>query len=164
MKYIVMLMILFSRLKRVMRISFDEMWSYVGWRKNAVWIITGIIYVSKYLKVRFVAMRRSRDRESLREVIDFLPEADEYHTDGWRGYEGLFEGKGKHVVHKKNKGYVNLNEGFHNLLRIHSPRLRRKGHAYSKSPFWHMVEILALIWRKGWAYNTNYNAEITLSA
>ncbi len=118
MKYIVMLMILFSRLKRVMRISFDEMWSYVGWRKNAVWIITGIIYVSKYFKVRFVAMRRSRDRESLREVIDFLPEADEYHTDGWRGYEGLFEGKGEHVVHKKNNGYVNLNEGFHNLLRI----------------------------------------------
>jgi len=109
-------MMLFSRLQRAIRISMDEMWSYVISKRNKVWIITAIVHVNEFLRVRFVAVKRNRDRESLREVIDFLPEADEYHTDGWRGYEGLFEGKGKHVVHIKSKGYVNLNEGLHNLL------------------------------------------------
>lgn len=158
-------MMLFSRLRRAIRISIDEMWSYVISKRNKVWIITAIVHVNEFLKVRFVAVKRKRDKESLKEVIDFLPEAYEYHTDGWRGYEGLFEGKGKHVVHIKSKGYVNLNEGLHNLLRIHNARLRRRGHAYSKSLFWHTVEILALMWRKGWmfTYNTNAHEPITLS-
>ncbi len=70
-------MMLFSRLRRAIRISIDEMWS-------------AIVHVNEFLKVRFVAVKRKRDKESLKEVIDFLPEAYEYH-----------------------------NEGLHNLLRIH---------------------------------------------
>ncbi len=83
-------MMLFSRLRRAIRISMDEMWSYVISKRNKVWIITAIVHVNEFLKVRFVAVKRKRDKESLKEVIDFLPEAYEYH-----------------------------NEGLHNLLRIH---------------------------------------------
>lgn len=109
-----------------------------------------VLHITEAIRIAFSVVRRSRDRESLREIIQFLPPAEEYHTDGWKAYEGLFEGKGKHVKHIKGKGYVNLNEGFHNRLRIHNARLKRRGHSYSKSLFWHTVEIFALWWRKGW--------------
>jgi len=157
MRYMIAVITLLSGLRKVLRGSIDEMWSYVGRRKNKVWIITFVLHITERIRMAFSVVRRSRDRESLREIIRYLPAAEEYHTDGWKAYDGLFEGKGKHVKHLKSKGYVNLNEGIHNMLRIYNARLKRRGHSYSKSLFWHVIELFALWWRKGWLITCNSN-------
>ena len=152
-KYVLALAELLSKLKKALKVSIDEMCSYVGSKRNKVWIITFVINITKDIILSFSVVRRRRDRESLRSIIDLLPEAEEYHTDGWSAYKGLFEGKGKHVVHIKKEGPVNLNEGLHNRLRIYNSRLKRKGHAYSKRYLWHVIDLFALWWRKGWLLN-----------
>ena len=38
-------------------------------------------------RLKKVFKRRRRNGESLQNIIDLLPEAEEFHTDGWKGYE-----------------------------------------------------------------------------
>ncbi len=64
-------------LKKALKISIDEMWSYVGSKRNKAWIITFVIKIAMDVILSFAVVRRRRDRESLKSIIELLPEAED---------------------------------------------------------------------------------------
>ena len=100
----------------------DEMWTYVGKRKNDVWIWTAVF--DKDLKFFEVG---KRDESTFWEFYYQIPMAERIQTDGYKVYENL----GNREVNKY--GYTNWNEGLHSFLRSKLAMLKRKTKAYAKS-------------------------------
>ena len=113
-------------------ISFDEMWRYVGARRRGkrrdIWVWTTVIEEGDGRRwVDFEV--GDRIEETFLRLYERLPEAEEYHTDGYQVYGWL--PANRHVVGKG--GAVNWNEGLHSVWWGKLNRLHRRIKGYSKS-------------------------------
>lgn len=113
-------------------VSFDEMWTYVGARKepkrNSVWIWTAVIeWEDGSREMRFEVGKR--DEETFLRLLDQVPLSESYHTDCYEVYSWL-----PRTQHRRGKyGLTNRNEGVHSVLRGRLARLIRRTKAYTKS-------------------------------
>ena len=121
-------------------ISFDEMWTpvqaggrlYVGARRRGkrrdMWVWTAVI--EEWDGRRWVDFEvGDRTEATFLKLYNRLPEAEQYHTDGYRVYGWL--PANRHVTGKG--GAVNRNEGLHSVWRSKLNRLHRRTKGYSKS-------------------------------
>ena len=108
-------------------ISLDEMWTYVGTKRNWRWIWTAVVEdASGNRWKRFEVGDRSEG--TLMRLLGRLPDAAYYSSDGYGAYGCL--SMNKHWVGKG--GAVNGNAGLHSVLRGRLNGLIRLTKDYSK--------------------------------
>ena len=112
-------------------ISFDEMWSYVGARRQGkrreCWVWTAVVEEPDGRRwVDFEVGDRSE--ATFFRLYERLPEAERYRTDAYQVYGWL--PANRHEVGKGEE--VNRNEGLHSRLRDKLNRLHRRTKGYSK--------------------------------
>ena len=113
-------------------IAFDEMWSYVGARRQGkrreVWIWTAVI--EELDGRRWVAFAvGDRSEATFLRLYEKLPEAERYRSDAYAVYGWL--PADRHEVGKGSE--VKWNEGLHSVFRDQLKRLQRETKGYSKS-------------------------------
>ena len=113
-------------------ISFDEMWTCVGARRQGKrrerWVWTAMVVEADGRKwVDFEVGDRSGG--AFLRLYERLPEAEKYRTDAYRVYNRL--PADRHIAGKG--GEVNRNEALHSRQRDKLNRLHRRTKGYSKS-------------------------------
>jgi IS1 family transposase len=130
----------------------DEMWSYVGNKKNKQWIWLAIDKDSKEIVGVYVG---SRDRKGAQGLWDSLPpvyrQCAVCYTDFWSAYEEIFPSKRHKAVGKKS-GKTSYIERFNLTLRQRVSRLVRKTLSFSKKAENHIGAI--------WNFVHHYNLHI----
>jgi IS1 family transposase len=130
-------------------ISLDEMWTYQQARKRPkrrdVWIWTAVIERKDGSRGVFFEVG-DRSEETFLRLMDRLPPAESYHTDGYEVYEWL--PRHQHIRRKFGKG--NRNEGIHSVLRDRLKRLVRRTKGYTKSLEMLRGSLALLSLRLGW--------------
>ena len=133
-------------------IAFDEMWTYAGAKRkekrNSVWVWTAVIEERDGGRWMDFEVGR-RDEAALLRLLERLPDAERYETDGYRVYEWLPHNK--HVVGKG--GTANWREGLHSMLRGKLNRLVRRTKGYTKNVEM-LVKLLALAFAHKLKLNT----------
>ncbi|WP_456297634.1 IS1 family transposase [Dactylococcopsis salina] len=113
-------------------LEIDEMWSFVGSKRNKVWIWLAIDSLTHKLSV---FKKRDRDRAAARKLWDSLPpvyrQCATCYTDFWEAYQGILPTK-RHQAVGKETGQTNHIERFNNTLRQRVGRLVRKSLSFSK--------------------------------
>jgi insertion element IS1 protein InsB len=106
----------------------DELWSYIGKKKNP-YGSGGLLIVlpKKYVDGRW----GDRSTETARQLDSQLPHGQNitYCTDFWHPYGIIFEEQN----HLQGKAHTFTIESYNNRIRVYLARLRRKTHCYSKS-------------------------------
>ena len=138
-------------------IECDEIWSYVGNKKNKYRIWFAIDVVTKEIVGFYVG---SRGREGAEELWNSLP--PEYrqcaviYTDFWEAYAGVLPSE-RHRPVAKNSGKTSHIERFNNTVRQRISRFVRKTLSFSKKLENHIGAILLFIHH----YNAMIIKEIT---
>jgi insertion element IS1 protein InsB len=121
-----------QRKRRRLTLECDEVWSFVGSKKNKVWIWIALDAQTR----RVIAMHfGDRDRAAAQRLWDKLP--SEYrrqakcYTDFWSAYEEVIPPR-RHFAVGKESGKTNHVERFNNTLRQRCARLVRKTLSFSK--------------------------------
>ena len=113
-------------------ISWDEMWTYVGSRRQGMrrerWIWTAVVEEEDGRTWMDFEVG-DRSEETFLRLYNRLPEAERHVSDGYIVYEWL--PRDRHVVGKGLE--ANRNEGKHSVLRGKLNRLHRRTKGYSKS-------------------------------
>ncbi len=130
----------------------DEMWSFVGNKKNKQWIWLTIDRDSRKIVGVHVG---SRDRKGAQALWDSLPqvyrECDVCYTDFWSAYNTVIPKKCHKAVGKET-GETNHIERFNNTMRQRISRLVRSTLSFSKNINNHIGAI--------WNFVHHYNANI----
>ena len=154
-------------------LEIDEMWSFIGSKKNKVWIWLAIDSLTKEIVGVHVG---ARDRASARKLWDSLPpvyrqrlrlpkrkapaltvgQCATCYTDFWEAYQGILPTK-RHRAVGKETGRTNHIERFNNTLRqtgakVRIGRLVRKSLSFSKKFQNHLGAI--------WDFIHYYNASL----
>ena len=107
----------------------DEMWSFVGKKKNKQWIWLAIDPNTKQIIGFYVG---DRSKESAKKLFHSLPEEYKeyahFYTDDYESYKGVIP-ENRHTI---SKGYTNHIERFNCTLRQRVSRLVRKALSFSK--------------------------------
>jgi insertion element IS1 protein InsB len=107
----------------------DEMWSFVGNKKNKQWIWIAMDARSRQIIAFHVG---DRSRESARKLWESIPEnyrdKATFYTDDWQAYKGVIPKERHRVV----KGKANHIERFNCTMRQRISRLVRKALSFSK--------------------------------
>jgi len=110
----------------------DEMFSFVGKKKNKQWVWIAMDVRSRQIIAFYVG---DRSRESARELWKSIPENYRrnatFYTDDWQAYKGVIPAK-QHRVVKKQSRKNNHVERFNCTLRQRISRLVRKALSFSK--------------------------------
>ena len=126
-------------------LEIDEMWSFVGSKRNKVWIWLAIDSLTKEIVGVYVG---DRDRAAARKLWDSLPpvyrQCATCYTDFWEAYQGILPTK-RHQAVGKETGQTNHIERFNNTLRQRVGRLVRKSLSFSKKFQNHLGAILDFI-------------------
>ena len=118
-------------LHRVFRFEADEMWSFVGNKKNKQWIWLVMNTENRQIVAFHVGGRGQEDAQLLFEKIPVLLQTNAvFFTDFWKSYN--FLDADKHQAAGKEKGYTNHIERFNNTVRQRCSRLVRKTLSFSK--------------------------------
>ena len=128
--------------------SCDEMWTYVGARRQGkrreAWIWTAV--------VRELDGRRwvdfevgDRSEAPFLRLYERLPEAGLYRSDAYAVYVGWFPPR-RHVVGKGSA--VNWNEGLHSVWRGKLNRLMRRTKGYTKSVAMLAYSLALVCWQQ----------------
>ena len=113
------------------------MWSFVGSKRNKVWIWLAIDSLTKEIVGVHVG---DRDRIAAKKLWDSLPpvyrQCATCYTDFWEAYQGILPSK-RHKAVGKDSGQTNHIERFNNTLRqpgakVRIGRLVRKSLSFSK--------------------------------
>jgi insertion element IS1 protein InsB len=135
-----------------MALECDEMWSFVGSKKNKFWIWLAIDRESREVVGVYVG---ARDREGAKGLWDSLPgvyrQCAVCHTDFWSACEEIFPVK-RHKASGKESGNTSHIERFNLTMRQRVSRLVRKTLSFSKKVENHIGAI--------WNFIHHYNAEI----
>jgi len=111
----------------------DEMWSFVGNKKNKHWIWIAIDTYSKLVVAFHIG---ERNKENCQKFYDSIPielrDKAVFTTDGLELYQ-LIIPQNRLFVCKKGSGLTNTIERFNSILRHRVSRLVRKSLAFSKS-------------------------------
>ena len=135
-------------------LELDEMWSYVGSKKNKVWIWLALERQTK----RIVGLAfGDRSEQTCKELWKSLP-ADYrkravLYTDFWDSYQAVLPKK-RHRAVGKGSGETNHIERFNNTLRQRCSNLVRKTLSFSKSLEIHKIRI--------YMYIEHYNRKISV--
>jgi len=130
----------------------DEMWSYVGNKKNKRWIWICMEQHSRQIVAFYVG---SRDTSSAQSLWDRIPEVcriqGKFYTDDWEPYKKVIPINQHVAILKKCK--TNHIERFNCTLRQRCSRLVRKTLSFSKSEQMHVGHIKYFLCN----YNLNLN-------
>lgn len=120
----------------------DEMWSFVGRKKNQLWLWLAIDRKTREIVGFFLG---DRSRKSAKNLWDSLPsvyrQCAVMYTDFWSAYETIFP-ISRHRQVGKETGKTNYIERFNNTLRQRVSRLVRKTLSFSKKLENHLGAIL----------------------
>ena len=110
----------------------DEMWSFVGNKKNKVWIWLALDVKTREIVGVFMG---DRTKESAKKLWKSLPpvyrQCAVCYTDFWDAYRGVIASK-RHKAVNKQSGKTSHIERFNNTLRQRVSRLVRKTLSFSK--------------------------------
>jgi len=111
----------------------DEMWSFVGSKKNKQWIWIAMDVKSKQI-IAFHVGDRSREsaRKLWRSIPEIYREKATFYTDDWDAYKGVIPEKQHQIVSKQSHRKNNHIERFNCTLRQRVSRLVRKALSFSK--------------------------------
>lgn len=123
-------------------IELDELWHYVGKKKNKLWVWLAL-HGDKFAMLDFVVGDRSA--ETGKKLWIKISEIDckAYHTDDWPAYREFIE-KEKHVVGKQGTNRI---ESFNSNIRHYLARFRRKTKCYSKSAEMVVLSLYLLMYK-----------------
>lgn len=111
----------------------DEMWSFVGSKKNKQWIWIAMDVKSRQIIAFHVG---DRSRESARKLWQSIPEIYRekatFYTDDWDAYKGVIPEKQHRIVSKQSHRKNNHIERFNCTMRQRISRLVRKALSFSK--------------------------------
>ena len=128
----------------------DEMWSFVGWKNNKVWIWLAIDADSREIVGVYVG---DRSRRSAQRLWQSLPpvyrQCAVCYTDFWEAYKLVLPRK-RHQAVGKETGKTSYIERFNNTLRQRVGRLVRKTLSFSKKLSNHIGAV--------WCFVHHYNA------
>ena len=118
-------------LYEVYRCEADEMWTYVGKKKNKQWLWLVMNTANRQIIAFHIGGRGKVDAQLLfNKVPKVFRDNAVFFTDFWNAYNILDEDK--HLAAGKNKGYTNHIERFNNTLRQRCSRVVRKTLSFSK--------------------------------
>lgn len=123
-------------LQRVDEAEMDEMWSFVGKKKQEPWLWHAIDHESGKVLAYVLADHTDAALKSLMELL--MPFGiQQFYTDGWGGYARLLDEN----QHEVGKQYTQKIERKHLTLRTRIKRLTRKTICFSKSEWMHDIVI-----------------------
>lgn len=139
-----------------MIIQCDELWSFVGAKKNKVWIWLAIDRDSRKIAGAYAGRR---DTESALGLWNSLPESCRknavFYTDFWSAYKEILP-QGRHFSVGKESGKTSYIERFNLTLRQRVSRLGRKTLSFSKN----MKNHIGALWNFIHHYNENTAANL----
>jgi len=131
-------------------VQLDEMWSFVGWKNNKVWIWLAIDADSREIVGVYVG---DRSRRSAQRLWQSLPpvyrQCAVCYTDFWEAYKLVLPRK-RHQAVGKETGKTSYIERFNHTLRQRVGRLVRKTLSFSKKLSNHIGAV--------WCFVHHYNA------
>lgn len=141
-----------AKTKGRLTIECDEMWSFVGSKKNAVYIWLAI---DRYTREIVGCFMGDRTRKSARQLWTSLPgvyrQCVVAYTDFWQSYEKVIPAN-RHRAVGKETGQTNHIERLNNTFRQRLSRLVRKSLSFSKKLNNHIGAI--------WYFIHDYNAQL----
>ena len=141
-----------AKTKGPLTIECDEMWSFIGSKKNAVYIWLAIDRYTREIVGRFIG---DRTRKSARQLWASLPgvyrQCAVAYTDFWQSYEKVIPSN-RHRAVGKGTGQTNHIERLNNAFRQRLSRLVRKSLSFSKKLNNHIGAI--------WYFIHDYNAQL----
>lgn len=133
-----------SKRLRIIGLQLDEMWSFVGWKKNKAWIWVAFEPRKRQVVAFHVG---GRGIDSAKALWGKIPERMRKHcyfeTDEWDAYNAVLPFE-RHYVGKDETYHV---EGFLAGVRARVSRLVRKGLSFSKKLENHVAAIRYFFWR-----------------
>lgn len=134
----------------------DEMWSYVGNKKNKRWLWLAISRETKHIVAYHLG-----DRGDIDCLLFYKKIPNEYrrlksYSDGWDSYKNVFPyDKLRHECVNKGSGKTNHIERFNNTVRQRLARYVRKTLSFSKSEYWHnlVTKLFIIEYNKSLAYS-----------
>ena len=119
-------------------IEVDEMWSFVGKKKNAKWLWLAISRETKHIVAYHIGGRTDIDCLLFYKKIPDAYKKLKSYSDKWESYKKVFPYKKlRHECVNKDSGQTNHIERFNNTLRQRVGRYVRKTLSFSKSEYWH---------------------------
>jgi IS1 family transposase/transposase-like protein len=141
-----------SKKKGKMIIECDEMWSFVMYKANKVWIWLAIDYETREIVGAYIG---KRDGAAAKALWDSLPavyrQCAVCYTDFWDAYKQALPSK-RHKAVGKETGLTNHIERFNNTVRQRVSRLVRKSLSFSKKIENHIGAI--------WLFIHHYNSSL----
>lgn len=129
------------------------MWSFVGAKRNKLWIWLAMDAESRQIVGVYIG---SRSRNAAKRLWQSLPavyrQCAVCYTDYWEAYEQVIPSK-RHRAVGKETGKTNYIERFNNTLRQRVGRLVRKALSFSKSLENHIGAV--------WYFVHHYNAKLS---
>ena len=126
------------------RIELDELWSFVGNKKNVRWIWLAICLRTRQIIAYHIG---DRSEESCLQFWSNIPRPYWHcftYSDLWEAYKNVFDSK-THFSVGKESGKTSHIERFINTLRQRVGRLVRKTLSFSKSDFFHDLAVRMFI-------------------
>lgn len=118
--------------QRVDEAEMDEMWSFVGKKKQERWLWHAIDHASGKVLAYVLADHTDAALKSLMQLLTPFG-IKQFYTDGWGGYARLLD----EDQHEVGKHYTQKIERKHLTLRTRIKRLTRKTICFSKSEWMH---------------------------
>jgi len=135
--------------KHYKSLQIDEFWTYVGTKKNKVWLLYAYCPETQEI-VAYVFGDRSE--KTIKELYAKLAEnkiiVDEFCTDNWKAFAKILP-KNKHKIGKK---YTKNIEGNNNYIRSRNRRTVRKTCGFSKKLENHEAAMKICIYCKNYNY------------
>lgn len=135
-----------------MTIQCDELWSFVGCKRNKQWVWLALDATTREIVGVYVG---ARDESAARQLWASLPpvyrQCAVAYTDFWAAYGSVLPTK-RHRAVGKGTGQTNYVERFNNTLRQRVARLARKALSFSKSLTNHIGAI--------WFFVHHYNSSL----
>jgi insertion element IS1 protein InsB len=115
----------------------DEIWSFVGNKKNKVWLWLALCRRTRQIIAFFIGDRTAKSCKKLWEKIpENFKQKAVFATDLFEAYNAVFP-KYKHYAILKESGETTHIERFNCTLRQRIGRYVRKTLSFSKSQIWH---------------------------
>ncbi|CAK0744183.1 insertion element IS1 protein InsB [Gammaproteobacteria bacterium] len=142
--------------KERITIQCDEMWSFVGKKKNKQWIWLAIDIKTNEIVWVFVGERNKTGAQGLwNSLPPVYRQCAICYTDFWKAYEAVFPSN-RHRAVDKDSGKTNGIERLNGTLRQRISRLVRKTLSFSKKLENHIGTI--------WYFIHHYNATLLVAA
>jgi insertion element IS1 protein InsB len=128
-------------------IECDEMWAFVGSKKNQQWVWVAWSYQTKQVLSFAIGPRDLATGKKLIEGIPLGYRKKQIYTDGLALYESLIPFH-RHWVCEKGSGGTNVCEGCNNYLRHRVSYLVRKSMSFARNPLWFWRRLRLVLHRR----------------